>query len=314
MDGPVEMLEQKGDKDSPSINTRLSNNNNVSSPSESKETLAEIEKSLRPRKASDLEILVNSSRNSLNTRPRPLRKSLIQAVIILLLLVVSILLVTLITRLTKQSQGNVQFLQKANVCMTHDCVSVAARIIASVNFSVDPCQDFHKFSCGNWEATHFLPESKTHIDAFVNIEDKNLNILKKSLDSLKMDKGDTALGKLHRFYQSCRGDKVIESRGKKPIIGLIQSLGSCPLLNATWNEGLWDFNSVLAKIHRTLFASMFLVVMPGPLFNSFVKPDDINSSQHIIEVRFVFNMITYHNFRSLQKCNVFTSTENIWMV
>ena len=37
-----------------------------------------------------------------------------------------------------------------DVCFSDGCIQLSAQIAASLNQSVDPCEDFYQFSCGNW--------------------------------------------------------------------------------------------------------------------------------------------------------------------
>ena len=35
-------------------------------------------------------------------------------------------------------------------CQTAECIQLAAVVMSGIDASVDPCQDFYNFSCGNW--------------------------------------------------------------------------------------------------------------------------------------------------------------------
>ena len=43
-------------------------------------------------------------------------------------------------------------------CLSPQCVSLSAAVLASLNESVEPCDDFYKFACGGWESTNVIPE------------------------------------------------------------------------------------------------------------------------------------------------------------
>ena len=43
------------------------------------------------------------------------------------------------------------------VCLTQGCIQLAAHMTAAMNQSVDPCEDFYEFTCGNWGQRNFTP-------------------------------------------------------------------------------------------------------------------------------------------------------------
>lgn len=54
-------------------------------------------------------------------------------------------------------------------------VLLAATLLASLNKSVDPCEDFYEFSCGGWIKNHPVPPTESHWNQF-NVVDKKLNL------------------------------------------------------------------------------------------------------------------------------------------
>ena len=47
-----------------------------------------------------------------------------------------------------------------SICLTRGCVQLAAEMTAAMNQSVDPCEDFYQFSCGNWGQRNMIPPGK----------------------------------------------------------------------------------------------------------------------------------------------------------
>lgn len=58
------------------------------------------------------------------------------------------------------------------VCTTESCVKGSAYIMNKMEPTVDPCQDFYTFSCGNWLKTTPFPPSKSKYGAFSQIGDE----------------------------------------------------------------------------------------------------------------------------------------------
>ena len=59
---------------------------------------------------------------------------------------------------------------KNEVCLTDQCIITASDLIQQMDRSLDPCDDFYQFACGNYIANTILPEhkTKTGIKSFTN--------------------------------------------------------------------------------------------------------------------------------------------------
>ena len=48
-----------------------------------------------------------------------------------------------------------------NVCVSEACLDLAVQIKGAMDESVDPCDDFYNFTCGNWPAFNHIPEGSS---------------------------------------------------------------------------------------------------------------------------------------------------------
>ena len=61
-----------------------------------------------------------------------------------------------------------------NVCVTKDCVAQSNKLFQNMNTSVDPCDDFYQFSCGNYIKETLIPDDKGSMTAsFSPLRDKS---------------------------------------------------------------------------------------------------------------------------------------------
>src|SRR5262249_46426085 len=73
--------------------------------------------------------------------------------------------------------------QAALVAPAPTNVSVSGVELASLDRGVDPCTDFYQFSCGGWIANHPLPADRRSYGRFQEVQDRNLAILRRILES-----------------------------------------------------------------------------------------------------------------------------------
>lgn len=75
--------------------------------------------------------------------------------------------VTADTESTKQLRNN-----KDNVCLTPGCVHAASKMLEQMDSSVEPCDDFYSFACGQFVEDTIIPDDKVSVNAFSVISDK----------------------------------------------------------------------------------------------------------------------------------------------
>lgn len=59
--------------------------------------------------------------------------------------------------------------QPSTVCLSPACIKTASMILTSMNASVDPCEDFYEYACGNWIKEHPIPDDAPSVSNFENL-------------------------------------------------------------------------------------------------------------------------------------------------
>ena len=82
--------------------------------------------------------------------------SVVSVVLIILLLAATIgLAVALGITLNGKSDGSTST-GGSDVCTTRQCAETATLLFQGLNESVDPCEDFYQFVCGNWIQNNYV--------------------------------------------------------------------------------------------------------------------------------------------------------------
>jgi putative endopeptidase len=97
---------------------------------------------------------------------------------------------------------------------------------ASISTTADPCNDFYKFACGNFAATHPIPADQTGVDQFhtlYNVDTQELNgILQKyAADNAARTPNQQKIGD---DYAACMNTSMIDEKGLAPIQPLLDKI------------------------------------------------------------------------------------------
>lgn len=191
--------------------------------------------------------------------------------VLLVLTVLALSICVLLLGLTLHSGGG--------VCLSQACVSVAAQISEALDRTVDPCQDFYRFSCGGWIRRNPLPDGRSRWSTFNSIWEQNQALLKHLLENGSFHGNVSGGGaseaerKTQAYYLSCLNQQRIEELGATPLIQLISKIGG-------WNiTGAWDkenFMEVLKVVSGPLRSQ--------PFFSVSVSTDPKSSNSNVIQV------------------------------
>ncbi|XP_037040793.1 neprilysin-2 isoform X2 [Bradysia coprophila] len=140
-----------------------------------------------------------------------------------------------------------------DVCLTTGCIHAAANAIEAIDFQVEPCDDFYNFACGNFIKNTIIPDEKVSINTFSIIGDKLQEQLR-TLISEEARPGEAKPFTLAKdLFKACMNKSLIEERGVKPLITILDKLGGWPVIKGdrwddrsawTWIEAVKDFRKV----------------------------------------------------------------------
>ncbi|KAG8183509.1 hypothetical protein JTE90_003859 [Oedothorax gibbosus] len=165
-----------------------------------------------------------------------------------------------------------------NLCLTPGCVRAAADILSSIDESVDPCEDFYQFSCGGWLERHAIPEDKSSVSVFSEVQD-DLDLKLKVLLDKKLDGTEPEFVRMIKeMYDSCMNLKAIESEGSEPLQKILKSLGGWPVVEGNeWDGSKFDWIDALISFRKLGYSHDILMDLS-------VTADYRNNTKHIIDL------------------------------
>ena len=93
--------------------------------------------------------------------------------------------------------------------------------ISAMDKTVDPCENFYQYSCGNWRKNNPIPSDQSRWGRFNELAEYNRNVLHTILEkNMASDpKRNATQQKIGDMYQSCMDEAGVNAKGKAPLKG-----------------------------------------------------------------------------------------------
>lgn len=126
------------------------------------------------------------------------------------------------------------------------------QMLSFMNFSIDPCEDFYEFACGNWKNVieeHQSPSKRTNLNdidyGLANIaemllqEPNILNIAPEYDKEFQLTK---------KFYYDCLAANLVGITKSEDYLEVLQQIGGFPALDPDWDPAAFSWVNMSAHM------------------------------------------------------------------
>ncbi|XP_075161679.1 neprilysin-1-like [Haematobia irritans] len=129
-------------------------------------------------------------------------------------------------------------------------LSKSEEIQKYLNESIDPCEDFYEFACGNWKHFHEADEGQMQKNVLMEMNTIFDFKLKAMMEDIEFKALDTNEEKVVKFYRSCLNKAADSESYREHLRAIIEEFGKMPLLknDEEWQEQDFDWLTTVAHI------------------------------------------------------------------
>ncbi|XP_023229247.1 endothelin-converting enzyme 1-like [Centruroides sculpturatus] len=194
-------------------------------------------------------------------------KKLCIAVIVLLVLAFALIIAVITLAILGRKH------KMEEICTEPSCVKTANHFLNTMNFSVDPCEDFYQFSCGQWIKDNSEDETR-----MLQAANENLEKTFKEIFKLEKENEDlpNSVKKILKAFDVCIEYDGLNSDNIAWIKKVTKEAGGFPLIERNFRSSRSHWTELYLKVFKTYIISSPLGIM--------ITINPFNTSENIIEV------------------------------
>uniref|UniRef100_A0A4D5R9R2 Membrane metallo-endopeptidase-like 1 n=1 Tax=Scolopendra viridis TaxID=118503 RepID=A0A4D5R9R2_SCOVI len=174
--------------------------------------------------------------------------------LILLIASITLLVLLLLPKDTSKEKEENNSLTSSNICLTKDCVRTAYTLLESMDTSVDVCEDFYEFTCGNFIKKHPVPDQKVSVSVFEQYQDIYERQLRDIIESDFTDGRSLALARAQEAYHVCLNTSFQSNKELKSFKKFLNdTLGGWPLAVGDRWKPTNSLEEFIGKLYRLGF-------------------------------------------------------------
>ncbi|XP_077300834.1 endothelin-converting enzyme homolog [Arctopsyche grandis] len=199
--------------------------------------------------ASDSYLVAVGSRSARFRRKYQEKITIIVLFVILVILFIIVIIVSIYYAYEKKNK----------VCESRECIRSAANLLMSMDQSVDPCDDFFEYACGNWAEDHPQPDFSVSYDWFTEKQKRVLRHIRDILAQNSTEDEPLPLVQAKEMYAACIDIETLDKLDMTPVIDFMKNVKLPPfptVLNLTKPSNntnfKFDWLSTIVRIKKKM--------------------------------------------------------------